>query len=295
MLRVGLAVIAALLFFVSPALAQSSQTVTVDRVVDGDTVEVSPFVPGTESVRLIGVDTPETVDPNEPVQPYGRQASAFTKGQLEGQRVTLIFDRDRTDQYNRALAYVRLGGQGATFNETLLRQGYAQLDIVSPNDRYEARFRQAQEQARQAKRGIWGLPKDQQCRLANLGNGIGEGSPGCSSGPAPNPNPSGDKNCSDYPSQAAAQAVLRRDPEDPFGLDGPKGRATTGIPGVACEDNPPPKDLRPARGYGGTTPAPPSQPMQDQQLPPTGGLSPVVATVLLLGAVVVTGRGVLRR
>jgi hypothetical protein len=81
-----------------------------------------------------------------------------------------------------------------------------------------------------------GLPKDQQRQLDNLGNGTGEGSPGCSSGPAPNPNPSGDKNCSNYPSQAAAQAELRRNPDDPFGLDSNKGRVTSRIPGVACED-----------------------------------------------------------
>jgi micrococcal nuclease len=303
MLRVGLAVIAALLFFAAPALAQSSQTVTVQRVVDGDTIEVSPAVGGADSVRLIGVDTPETVDPSEPVEPFGPQASAFTKRQLEGKRVTLIFDQDRTDQYDRALAYVRLSGQGTTFNEALLRQGYAQLDIVSPNDRYEARFRQAQEQARQAQRGIWGLPKNQQCQLANHGNGIGRGSPGCSGrnpGPAPpRPTPPADKNCSDYPSQAAAQAELRRNPEDLYGLDGPIGRATTGIPGVACEDNPPPRDLRPAPGYGSGVPPtqPPSTPRNPPKLlPPTGGVPySAVAAMLLLGAAMVAGRSVLKR
>ncbi len=138
--RVGLVVLVVLLSFATPALAQTSQTVTVERVIDGDTIEVDPAVPGTESVRLIGVDTPETVDRGEPVQPYGSQASAFTKGQLEGKRVTLIFDRERTDRFDRALAYVRVGGQVSMFNETLLRQGYGQLLIISPNDRYEARF-----------------------------------------------------------------------------------------------------------------------------------------------------------
>ena len=69
MLRFGLLVIAALLFFATPALAQSSQTVTVERVVDGDTIEVNPAVGGTQDVRLLGVDTPETVDPTEPVWP----------------------------------------------------------------------------------------------------------------------------------------------------------------------------------------------------------------------------------
>ena len=157
--RFGVLIIAGLLFFATPALAQSSQTVTVERVVDGDTIVVNPAVSGTEDVRLLSVDTPETVDPTEPVEPYGPEASAFTKGQLEGKRVTLIFDQERTDQYGRALAYVRISGQSQTFNETLLRQGYAQLYVVPPNDRYEAPFSQAQDQARQAQRGIWGLPK----------------------------------------------------------------------------------------------------------------------------------------
>src|SRR5215203_712328 len=62
----------------TPALAQTSQTVTVERVVDGDTIHTSPAVGGPDGVRLIGVDTPETVDPNEPIQPYGPEASAFT-------------------------------------------------------------------------------------------------------------------------------------------------------------------------------------------------------------------------
>jgi endonuclease YncB( thermonuclease family) len=132
MLRFGLLVVAGSLLFATPALAQTSPAVTVERVVDGDTIEVNPAVGGKEDVRLIGVDTPETVDPNEPVQPYGTQASAFTKRQLEGKRVTLIFDQERTDQYDRALAYVRLSGQSTTFNETLLRQGYAQLYIEPP-------------------------------------------------------------------------------------------------------------------------------------------------------------------
>lgn len=250
------------------AFSQGTQpdqrAVTVTRVVDGDTVEISPAIGGKEDVRLIGVDTPETVDRSTDVQPYGPQASRFTTQQLEEQRVTLQFDEEREDQFGRLLAYVRL--DGALFNETLLRQGYAQLYTVSPNDRYESRFRQAQQQARQAKRGIWGLSRAQQCRLADRGNGIGEGSPGCEGAPNPNPppNPGGDRDCADFPSQAAAQRELRRDPSDPFGLDGPEGRGSTGIPGVACEGNPPPEDLIPAPGYGG-------------RLPETGGPPPIGA------------------
>src|SRR5215203_4602912 len=282
----SLLLLAGSLLIVTPALAQTSQTVTVERVVDGDTIEVNPAVSGTEDVRLLGVDTPETVDPNEPVEPYGPEASAFTKRQLEGKRVTLTFDQEKTDQYGRALAYVRISGQGETFNETLLRQGYAQLEIVAPNDSFESSFRQAQDEARQADRGIWGLPKRQQCELDNHGNGIGEGSPGCSdnapqpNSPEPNPpepnppqpNPPVDnKKCENYPTQAAAQAELKRNPEDRFGLDGAIGRSSTGIPGVACEDRPPPKDLTPASGYGEQPQPPrPSEPPKPPhpKLPP---------------------------
>ena len=235
-LRFGLLIIAGLLLFATPALAQSTQTVTVERVVDGDTIEVNPTVSGTQDVRLLGVDTPETVDPTEPVEPYGPEASAFTKAQLEGERVTLIFDQERTDQYGRALAYVRVSGQSQTFNETLLKQGYAQLYVVPPNDRYEARFSQAQDQARRTQRGIWSLPKDQKCELADRGNGIGEGSPGCAGqpptpAPSPTPGPGADINCTDFQSQAEAQAELERDPSDPNNLDGDGD-------GEACETYP---------------------------------------------------------
>jgi micrococcal nuclease len=305
MLRFGLLVVALSLILATPALAQSSQTATVDRVVDGDTVEVRPAVPGTESVRLIGVDTPETVDPGEPVQPYGPQASAFTKGQLEGKRVTLIFDQERTDQYNRALAYVRVGGQGTTFNETLLRQGYAQLDIVSPNDRYEARFRQAQEQARQAQRGIWGLPIRQQCQLANLGNGIGEGSPGCPGGSTPNL----DKDCPDFQYQEDAQRVYDRDPSDPYRLDADGD-------GIACEELPHRPNsggsgggaddgqYPPATPPGGPGPPPANNPngvipdtTSSGPLPNTGGplYLAVGVVLLLLGVALVAARGLLGR
>lgn len=172
----------------SAAWAQEQAT-TVTTVVDGDTVEISPAIGGNDEVRLIGVDTPETVDRDSPVQPYGQEASKFTTRELEGKRVRLEFDEDREDDLGRLLAYVRVGGGGvATFNETLLRQGYAQLWVIPPNDRYEARFRQAQQQAKSAELGIWGLPKDQQCELANLGNGVGEGSPGCD-GATPRPEP----------------------------------------------------------------------------------------------------------
>ncbi|HEX2181422.1 MAG TPA: thermonuclease family protein [Rubrobacteraceae bacterium] len=243
----------------SAAHAQQQETsATVTRVVDGDTIEISPAIGGIEEVRLIGVDTPETVDPSEDVEPYGPQASSFAKRELEGEMVRLEFDQVREDQYERLLAYVHVGGQ--MFNETLLRQGYAQLYILAPNDNYEARFRQAQQQARSAERGIWGLTRQQQCELANRGNGIGEGSPGCrADGPSNPPAPEApkeappreDRDCADFPSRAAAQAALDRDPSDPNGLDDDGD-------GQACETSDygseAPPDREPAGGSG--TPQP---------------------------------------
>jgi endonuclease YncB( thermonuclease family) len=175
--------------FLPTAARAQEQATTVKTVVDGDTVEISPAIGGNDEVRLIGVDTPETVDRDSPVQPYGPEASRFTTRELEGERVRLEFDEDREDDLGRLLAYVRVGGGGAaTFNETLLSQGYAQLWVIPPNDRYEARFRQAQQQAKGAGRGIWGLARQQQCQLANHGNGVGEGSPDCG-GATPQPEP----------------------------------------------------------------------------------------------------------
>ncbi len=197
---------------------------TVTRVVDGDTIEIRPAINGIEDVRLIGVDTPETVDPSTGVQPYGPQASRFTTREFEGEQVQLEFDQEREDQFGRLLAYVHLA-DGTLFNETLLRQGYAQLFIVPPNDKYEARFRAAQEEARDAERGLWGLPQAQLCQLTDRGNGIGEGSPGCTD----TPSPTTDRDCPDFSSQAAAQAQLERDPTDPHRLDADED-------GQACED-----------------------------------------------------------
>lgn len=123
----------------------------VTRVVDGDTIEVTPPVEGVEDVRLIGVDTPEVFGEEEPC---GLEASAFTTEQLEGESVTLEFDEERTDQFGRALAYVYLDGE--LYNETLVRQGYAQVLTIPPNTRYEDRFLTAEEQARAEGLGIWG-------------------------------------------------------------------------------------------------------------------------------------------
>jgi len=158
-------------------------TVRVTRVVDGDTIRISPAIDGIDEVRLIGVDAPETKEPGCDVQPYGTEASEFTTEELQGEEVNLQFDEDRDDQYDRLLAYVHKNEE--MFNETLLEEGYAQVYIVDPNDQYEDRFEEAQAEAQGAQRGIWSLPPAQLALLTDRGNGIG-GS-GCTSKATPPP------------------------------------------------------------------------------------------------------------
>jgi micrococcal nuclease len=125
----------------------------VSRVIDGDTIEVA-LNGRTVDVRLIGIDTPETLHPTEPVECYGPAASSFATRSLEGDRVRLQFDVERLDQYGRDLAYV--WDEGRLFNWLLVRQGFATVATFPPNVRYVDRFRAAQDQARQRNRGLWG-------------------------------------------------------------------------------------------------------------------------------------------
>lgn len=130
-----------------------TQQVSVTRVVDGDTIEVSPQIEGTSDVRLIGVDTPEVFGG---VEPCGPEASDFTTEQLEGQDVTLEFDEDRLDPYDRVLAYVWVPDlDGELFNELLVREGLARVFTVEPNVKYEDRFLAAERQAMDEDLGVW--------------------------------------------------------------------------------------------------------------------------------------------
>ncbi len=159
---------------ISEVTRDAAKEVTVVRVTDGDTIEVRPTINGTEDVRLIGVDTPETAGSPRGAQPYGEEASMFTERSLEDRRVTLRFDVEKEDQYGRALAYVYLP-DGSMFNETLLEEGYAQVATFPPNVRHLGSFQTAQRAAREADLGIWALPEEELCRLTDRGNGIGGG------------------------------------------------------------------------------------------------------------------------
>jgi micrococcal nuclease len=126
----------------------------VVRAIDGDTIEVA-IAGGRENVRLIGLDTPETVKPGTPVQCFGPRASAFTHRLLEGRTVRLAFGVERRDVYGRLLAYVRLGRRRFV-NAILLRRGFARSLTIPPNDRYAPLFRRLEMRAARSGRGLWG-------------------------------------------------------------------------------------------------------------------------------------------
>lgn len=127
----------------------------VVKVVDGDTLDVE-FNGKKERIRLLLVDTPETVHPNKPVQPFGPEASKFAKDTLSNQHVQLEFDMSERDKYGRLLAYVWIDDH--MFNEMLLEKGFARVAYVyPPNVKYVDQFRDIQKKAQQSAVGIWSI------------------------------------------------------------------------------------------------------------------------------------------
>lgn len=116
-----------------------SGKVYCDRVVDGDTIVV--LMDGKkEKVRMIGIDTPESVHPDKSRNtPMGKIASKYTKDNLEGKYVTLETDVQERDKYGRVLAYVYLDDK--MFNKTLLEEGLAELMTIPPNVKYVDDFK----------------------------------------------------------------------------------------------------------------------------------------------------------
>jgi len=125
----------------------------VIRVVDGDTIVVE-YKGNEEKVRLIGVDTPESVHPNEVKNTEeGIKTSNYTKERLNGKTVELELDVQERDKYGRILAYVYIDGE--MYNKELLRLGYAKVATYPPNVKYVDYFTKIQEEARENKVGLW--------------------------------------------------------------------------------------------------------------------------------------------
>ena len=133
----------------------SSELYKVVRVVDGDTLIID--YNGTEErVRLIGVDTPESVHPDkEKNTEFGTTASNFSKDLLTDKYVKIELDVQERDQYGRLLAYIYL--DDVMVNKLLLQEGYAKVATYPPNVKYVDDFTAIQEEARNNKKGLWGL------------------------------------------------------------------------------------------------------------------------------------------
>lgn len=132
---------------------EETNTVKVTRVVDGDTIIVN-LNGKEERVRLIGIDTPESVHPDISKNlPEGKTAYEFTKSKLEGKEVVLEFDVQERDKYGRLLAYVYI--DGVMFNKTLLEEGYAKVATYPPNVKYVDEFTEIQKVARENNKGFW--------------------------------------------------------------------------------------------------------------------------------------------
>ncbi len=132
-----------------------STAYSITRVVDGDTIIAN--IDGKDTtIRLIGVDTPETVHPSKSVQYYGKEASNFTKNLLQGEKVYLVTDpqQGKTDRYGRTLAYVYRAPGGLFVNAEIIRQGYGHAYGRYPF-KYLEEFRRLEKFSRDAEKGLW--------------------------------------------------------------------------------------------------------------------------------------------
>ena len=131
------------------------EKVIVSKVIDGDTIELE----NGKKVRFVGMDTPETVDPRRPVGCFGKEASNETKSLLTAKVVILQKDISDTDKFGRLLRYIFLpleGGQILFVNDYLVREGYAKVYTYPPDVKFDGQFREAEKQAKENKKGLWG-------------------------------------------------------------------------------------------------------------------------------------------
>lgn len=124
------------------------------RVVDGDTI-ILRLQNKTETVRLLGIDTPETVHPTKPVECFGPEASAFTKDTLKiGSTVKLVRDVEPRDRFQRLLVYLYLT-DGTLFNQLLIDRGFARTLSIEPNTAFASQFADHESSARDRRIGLW--------------------------------------------------------------------------------------------------------------------------------------------
>lgn len=213
-------------------LANKRIPAKVVRVVDGDTMKVS-FTEGgkvkEETIRLLLVDTPESVDPEKPVQPFALDASKYAKTMLTGKDVQLELDVSERDKYGRLLCYLYIGDK--MFNELLLENGYARVAyIYPPNVKYVDQFREIQKTAQQKGVNIWSV--ENYAQEDGYREGVVKGSAAPSATPKPTatsqPKSSVTYNSCKEANAAGAYNIKRGEPGYSSKLDGDND-------GVACE------------------------------------------------------------
>jgi micrococcal nuclease len=131
--------------------------ILVRSVLDGDTIQLEDG----RKVRFLNMDTPETVKRNYPVMCYGPEASTFVKTMLSDKKVTIVFDKETVDQYDRTLAFVFLAGTDTSniensINAQMLKLGYARENSYSPNTTYRKKFKELEALAKTNRIGFWG-------------------------------------------------------------------------------------------------------------------------------------------
>ncbi len=132
-----------------------STNATVEAVVDGDTI-VARIYGSRETVRLIGINTPESVSRSHPVQCFGAEASTYLRSLLpEGTPITLFLDQSARDRYDRLLAYVFRSVDELFVNHNLVEQGFADTLWYPPNTHFRTLLNTAVSQAKQSQRGLW--------------------------------------------------------------------------------------------------------------------------------------------
>lgn len=288
--------------------------VEVERAIDGDTVEISPEVEGTSTLRLIGLDTPEMVAAGtEDPEPYAEEAAGFTARSLEGREVLVETDEDLKDDYDRLLAYVWVEPPGETpeteptvledaagptsdstlFNETLLREGYARLFTVEPNVMHEEQLAAAEKAAREEGLGLWATDKPETTESTSM-DPTEDTAPDTdtlsSTEPEPLPESEGptEETIAEKTTESTALENVREEPNTETSTGGlrttrPPERASPEIGGELTTGGPPASVQEPAT-QPASAPAQPTEPPLSI-LPDTGG----AYTGLLVGAAAFLG------
>lgn len=211
---------------------------SIIKVVDGDTLTIDRE--GTrETIRLIGIDTPETVDPRQMVECFADEASAKARELLTGERVRVELDpsQDERDKYDRLLAYV-YRDDGLFINQHLIEEGYGHEYTYFLPYKYQEEFQAAENNARENERGLWAPGICEEAKTAPAPAPKTQSTPAPKSEPVPSTSgyscSANVYNCGDFSSHAEAQSVY----EMCGGVNNDIHRLDRDKDGLACESLP---------------------------------------------------------